>query len=124
MLSTTSAPFLAAMLSHVTGKRVLAFHCTASHNPPEYNGFKVFHGRFPADIFPTKLEAEAELEADTVHQAYRDFLLERWGDGSSNLNFTFDFMHGVGGEVLKHVFPRMAPKVRVPSIIGIRVIKG
>ncbi|HDR53719.1 MAG TPA: hypothetical protein ENN60_03585 [archaeon] len=113
MLSTTSSPFLGAMASHLTGQKILLFHCTASHNPPAYNGFKVFHGDFKADMFPTKLEIQPEIHSDRVHQTYATFLLKRFGPDPSKIPFTFDFMHGVGWEVLKHVFPQMAPKVKV-----------
>lgn len=112
-MSTTSAPFFGAMVAREFGHRILLFHATASHNPPDYNGFKVFHGDFSHRIFPSEVEIRERVFSDEIHKAYSDFLVKRFGGrGPSGLRFDFDAMHGIGWEILKDALPKVAPGAR------------
>ncbi|MBD0321380.1 MAG: phospho-sugar mutase, partial [Gemmatimonadetes bacterium] len=97
---------------------------TASHNPPEYNGYKVYWGN-GAQIIPphdqgiasfiakvesanqVELLAPAEAHArglwrdvpDSLGEAYLDAILKLrvHGKGSDSLSIVYTAMHGVGG---------------------------
>ncbi|MBR9681427.1 MAG: hypothetical protein GOV00_01370 [Candidatus Altiarchaeota archaeon] len=110
LMSTTSSPFFGAMVARELGHKILLFHTTASHNPPDYNGFKVFHGDFTHNMFPATLESGELVKSEDVHKAYAAFLMERFGDRPpSKLKFDFDCVFGVGWEIQKHILPIIAP---------------
>ena len=108
---STTSPFLTALLSCELKKKVMGVHATASHNPPEYNGVKVFFGKFEADIFPEKIEVEERIESERAAKTYASFLLQK--AVMFREEFYFDFMHGAGWILMKHVLPQVGRKVRV-----------
>ena len=101
-----------------------AIMVTASHNPPEYNGYKVYWGN-GAQIIPphdkgiaaiidtvepanrvsltTQAEARAKgLWRDISNEVGEDYLkailgLRMYGKGSDTLSIVYTAMHGVGG---------------------------
>jgi phosphomannomutase len=108
----------------LTLKAAAAVMVTASHNPPEYNGYKVYWGNGaqiipphdagiarqidavePANRVRLALPAEARRSgrwreiSDDVGNAYLDAILglRRHGERPSRLNIVYTAMHGVGG---------------------------
>jgi phosphomannomutase len=92
---------------------------TGSHNPPDYNGFKMMLGRkaffgeqiqeigrmaAAGDVVP---EAEGIDRAVDVSGAYVDRLLQDWDGGDKRLRVVWDNANGAAGEVLQKLVARL-----------------
>ena len=110
ILPSTTSPFLLAALSQHMG-RGMSVHATASHNSWKYNGIKSFYGKFRGEIVGEKIELEEEEKADRVAKLYADFLLDYAQEFDAE--FTFDFLHGSGWVLMKHILPKIAKKVKI-----------
>ncbi|PPQ28838.1 phosphoglucomutase/phosphomannomutase PgmG [Rhodopila globiformis] len=86
---------------------------TGSHNPPDYNGFKMMIGRKPffgeqiqqigqlaetGDVVP---EAEGSEQSVAIVDDYVSRLLSDWDGGDRMLKVVWDNGNGAAGEVLK-----------------------
>jgi phosphomannomutase len=114
---------------------------TASHNPPEDNGYKVYLGAElggPAGagaqiVPPADAEIEAAIQAvgtlaevtlgepgavldDTIVQGYVDSAAAVASGGPRALNVAYTPLHGVGGAVLTAAFERAG--FRVPVVVA------
>ncbi len=106
---------------------------TASHNPPQYNGYKVYWGN-GAQIIPphdtgiasfiAKVEPANQVELlspteayarglwrdvpDSLGEAYLDAVLKLrvYGHGSDSLSIVYTAMHGVGGVWMERAMKR------------------
>jgi phosphomannomutase len=93
---------------------------TASHNPPQDNGYKVFLGDGSQIVAPADMEISAEIEAvgtvesipraefgwesldDTVVDAYVQRVASvALPDGPRDLRIVYTPLHGCGGEVMR-----------------------
>ncbi|MDT4926827.1 MAG: phosphomannomutase, partial [Pseudonocardiales bacterium] len=128
-----AAGFQARLLPRVLPTPVLAFAVqrlqaaagvmvTASHNPPQDNGYKVYAEDGAQIVPPTDVEIEAAIEAagstraisvdpagvvtldDSVVTEYVNAVAGLIGDGPRDLRIVHTAMHGVGTEVLRAVF--------------------
>jgi phosphomannomutase len=117
-LPTPFVPYCVKALNAAAGIMI-----TASHNPPEDNGYKLF-ARDGAQIIPPDdeiVEGYArsagpatladrstpghEIVATSLLDEYRSHFLERFGvDGGSELRITYTPLHGVGGETMMNLF--------------------
>ena len=95
---------------------------TASHNPPEYNGVKIFdhHGRKLPDA--AELEIEALLDAKTsgggvidhvevATDSYLDHILERFGSDLSGFKIAVDCANGAYSGIAPTAFSRLGAEV-------------
>ena len=95
---------------------------TASHNPPEYNGVKIFdhHGRKLPDA--AELEIEALLDAKTsgggvidhvevATDSYLEHILERFGSDLSGLKIAVDCANGAYSGIAPTAFSRLGAEV-------------
>jgi phosphoglucosamine mutase len=95
---------------------------TASHNPPEYNGFKIFdhHGRKLSDA--AELEIEALLDTKTsgggvidhvevATDSYLEHILERFGSDLSGLKIAVDCANGAYSSIAPAAFSRLGAEV-------------
>ena len=95
---------------------------TASHNPPEYNGFKIFdhHGRKLPDA--AELEIEALLDTKTsgggvidhvevATDSYLDHILERFGSDLSGFKIAVDCANGAYSGIAPTAFSRLGAEV-------------
>ncbi len=92
---------------------------TGSHNPPDYNGFKMMLGRKP--FFGARIQEIGTRGAagDVVARAtgpvrdvdvsadYVTRLLQDWDGGARGLNVVWDNGNGAAGEVLAHLVARL-----------------
>ena len=112
-LPTPWVPYCVNVLGAVAGIMI-----TASHNPPQDNGYKLYASD-GAQIIPPDDEiverlANAAGEAaladrtsphhhvipDAIFEEYRSHFVERFGVGHSALRITYTPLHGVGGAVM------------------------
>jgi phosphomannomutase len=114
------------MLYFAVGKYGYDAACmvTASHNPPEYNGFK-FTGRGASPVsydgglnrieeliggeLPPKAAKRGGQSSRQVREDYLKFLAP-WMDGVAPLSAVVDAMHGSTGAFLKDLFARLPVK--------------
>ncbi len=95
-----------------TGKTDGAVMVTGSHNPPDYNGFKMMLGRKPfygaqilalgaqaaaGDVLPEAAGAEERID---IAAAYVARLAADWDGGDRALNVVWDNGNGAAGDVL------------------------
>jgi phosphomannomutase len=95
---------------------------TGSHNPPDYNGFKMMLGRKPfwgpqiqrigqmtasGDVVPEEQGSEREV---TVLTDYIARLISDWDGGDRALNVVWDNGNGAAGEVLQRLVDPTVPK--------------
>jgi len=97
---------------------------TGSHNPPNYNGFKMMKGKKPffgKDILDLGARAAAgkvvaEAKGGVTHKdvsgAYIARLLEDW-DGEKTLNVVWDNGNGAAGDVLTRLVKQLPGKHKV-----------
>jgi phosphomannomutase len=90
---------------------------TGSHNPPEYNGFKMMLGRKPffgeaiqelgamAERGDVVAEAAGSDERVDVSQDYVARLLSDWDGGDRLMDVVWDNGNGAAGEVLERLVP-------------------
>ena len=92
---------------------------TGSHNPPDYNGFKMMLGRkafFGAEIQrigrmaeagDVVAEAQGSDRAVDVTDAYVDRLVQDWDGGDRKLRVVWDNANGAAGEVLMRLIDKL-----------------
>ena len=79
---------------------------TGSHNPPNYNGFKMMWGRKPffgdqiRDVVP---EAEGSEETLDITARYVARLVQDWDGGDRALKVVWDNGNGAAGDVLREL---------------------
>src|SRR5579875_431456 len=98
---------------------------TGSHNPPEYNGFKMMVGKKPfygKDILELgRLSAAGEVVAETTgHEEMVDFrddyvarLARDWDGGDQKLKIVWDNGNGAAGEVLQKLLTHIPGEHKV-----------
>ena len=97
---------------------------TASHNPPQDNGYKLYLGDGAQIVPPVDEQISARIDAvgsvlglplsdellevldDSVVDAYLDGAVERLDDGPRAVRAVYTAMHGVGAEVARLAFAR------------------
>ncbi|HZC71347.1 MAG TPA: phospho-sugar mutase [Jatrophihabitans sp.] len=128
-----AAGFDARLMPRVLPTPVLAFAVqrlgaaagvmvTASHNPPQDNGYKVYAADGAQIVPPTDTEIEAAIEAvesacaiplaedgvtvlgEDIVTSYVDAVVALIGAGPRELRIVHTAMHGVGSETLRQVF--------------------
>jgi phosphomannomutase len=133
LVFTTLAPTPLAAFAALHLKAAGAVVVTASHNPPEYNGYKVYwengaqiippHDKGIAD-FIARVEPANQVELlspteaharglwhdvpDSLGEAYLDAILKLrvHGRGSESLSIVYTAMHGVGGVWMEQALAR------------------
>jgi len=108
---------------------------TASHNPPEDNGYKVYAADGAQIAPPTDTEIESAIRAvgptgeiplvpqgfavldDSIVDAYVEAVADLIAPGPRDVRIVHTAMHGVGTEVLRKVFAAagFAPLIAVPQ---------
>ena len=98
---------------------------TASHNPPEYNGVKLFdgEGRKLTDAAEEEIEALFDVpfvgspgQVDRVgvaDESYLDHIVERFGTGLSGLKLVVDCANGAYSGIAPTAFERLGAEVAV-----------
>ena len=125
-------PVLAFAITHLGADAGVMV--TASHNPPDDNGYKVYLGDGSQIVPPTDAQISACIAAcstapaaelrtadgwltlgDDVEQAYVERAVAIAQPGPRDLAIVLTAMHGVGGLVLEHVLAGagFAPPIRV-----------
>ena len=96
---------------------------TASHNPPEYNGVKLFdgEGRKLTDAAEEEIEALFDVpfvgspgQVDRVgvaDESYLDHIVERFGTGLSGLKLVVDCANGAYSGIAPTAFERLGAEV-------------
>ncbi len=109
-----------------------AIMVTGSHNPPDYNGFKMMLGRKPffgpriqqigqmaaaGDVVAQATGSERALD---VSEAYIDRLAQDWDGGDRALNVVWDSGNSAAGDVLVRLVKRLPGKhtILFPEIDG------
>jgi phosphomannomutase len=126
--SFVSTPMVS--LGAISYKASLGIVLTASHNPPEYNGFKL-KGSYGGPLLPDKIEEIENIIPEIANSAYTKVDLEKAAnDGllvyvnleddycakveesfdldairNSNLEFAYDAMYGAGQNVIRRLLP-------------------
>ncbi|OYY04417.1 MAG: phosphomannomutase [Acidocella sp. 35-58-6] len=107
--------YFAAFTEHTDG----AVMVTGSHNPSNYNGFKMMLGKKPffgQDILTLgKLAAAGDVVPATtgtvtkkdVHEAYITRLMQDWDGGTKKLKIIWDNGNGAAGDVLKQLIKKL-----------------
>ncbi len=98
---------------------------TGSHNPPEYNGFKITVDKAPffgEDIYALGREIEAmveiipdsdEYEVFDASTLYSDYIVKEFEHlRGMELNIVYDCGNGVAGSVLPSIFERLGLKAK------------
>jgi phosphomannomutase len=125
-------PVLAFAVHHLGA--ALGVMVTASHNPPQDNGYKVYAGDGAQIVTPIDAEIEAAIAAagptraiplsseyltldETIVAAYVAAISGLVGDGPRDVSIVHTAMHGVGTEVVTRVFAAagFAPLIEVPQ---------
>jgi phosphomannomutase len=92
-----------------------AIMVTGSHNPPDYNGFKMMLGKKPffglqiqligekatiGDVVPEAAGSECTIDVSTKYVAR---LLKDWDGGAQSLNVVWDNGNGAAGDILSRL---------------------
>jgi phosphomannomutase len=99
-----------------------AIMVTGSHNPPDYNGFKMMLGRKPffglqiqvigekaaiGDVVPEAAGSETSIDVSANYVAR---LLKDWDGGKQNLNVVWDNGNGAAGDILRLLVTKLPGK--------------
>ena len=96
---------------------------SASHNPPEYNGVKLFDGEGQKLTDAAEEEIEALFDAppaatpgevdrvDVATDSYLDHIVERFGSGLSGLKLVVDCANGAYSGIAPTAFERLGAEV-------------
>jgi phosphomannomutase len=121
MPRTLPTPLLAFAVQHL--RAAAGVMVTASHNPPEDNGYKVYAADGAQIVPPMDTEIEAAIRAvnsaraipvsdryatldESIVTAYVDAVTGLVGPGRRDLRIVHTAMHGVGTEVVRTVLDR------------------
>ncbi len=107
--------YFAAFTEHTDG----AVMVTGSHNPSNYNGFKMMLGKKPffgqdiltlgkraaaGDVVPATTGTITKID---VHEAYLARLMQDWDGGTKKLKIIWDNGNGAAGDVLKQLIKKL-----------------
>ncbi len=95
---------------------------TASHNPPEYNGFKVCVGKttiYGEEIQKIRkigeegsfVEGQGSYETEDIVSTYISYVVENMRLGKNRVKVVVDGGNGVGGQVAIEIYSRMGIEV-------------
>jgi phosphoglucosamine mutase len=95
---------------------------SASHNPPEYNGVKLFdaEGRKLTDAAEEEIESLLEADGpgggrvdrvDVANESYLEHVLERFGSGLDGLRIVVDCANGAYSGIAPKAFSRLGADV-------------
>ena len=95
---------------------------TASHNPPEYNGFKVCVGKttiYGEEIQKIRkigeegsfVEGQGSYETEDIVSTYISYVVENMRLGKNRVKVVVDGGNGVGGQVAIEIYKRMGIEV-------------